>query len=93
MYERELAEIPDRERVVLAALLNPKWTLRTAVGIAKETHIPEPEVEEVLARYSKLVRVSALPDRCGRPLYAFQASPISGAEKLAVWQFFLSKSL
>lgn len=58
------------EMRVFTALNSSKWLYRTAEGIAKETHLPEAEVEKTLKTHPGKVRVSLVRRRDGSVLFA-----------------------
>jgi hypothetical protein len=55
---------------VVQALENPRWSYRTALGIAKETQLPMAQVEYVLSQNTDAVRVSLVKSVKGKTLYA-----------------------
>ena len=85
------AEVTSDEVVdqVRQALSNPRWDFRTIDGIARETKLPQEEVERALAEHQELFRRSYLT-RDGQPLYTLREKPENIRERLAELRDFLA---
>jgi hypothetical protein len=53
-----------------AAVQNPRWEFRTAVGIAEDLGVSPEDVAQRLAEHPEIARESVMTDRLGRALYA-----------------------
>jgi hypothetical protein len=80
------------ERKVLEALEDQRWDFRTVDGIAAETGLPESFVSDTLRRYPNYVRVSPIPDRCGRVLFTLRDRPKKNREIFSELRAFLAGS-
>jgi hypothetical protein len=77
---------PDVLSRITTALDNPLWDFRTVEGIAKETGLSNPKIEEVLEGNPSVFRKSPVTDEFGRSLFALASHPIRWRERLAVLQ-------
>ncbi|HEY6871256.1 MAG TPA: hypothetical protein VI298_00885 [Geobacteraceae bacterium] len=62
----------DPKQTIISALSDPKWEYRTARGIAKDTRMPEKEIENTLEKLQPLIRVSVTKTKEGENLYALK---------------------
>ncbi len=93
-FARRVVDVDDGEhlhgeqRLVAAALADPRWQFRTADGIAAATGLALAVIERTLERGD----ISRRP--YGRPhadLYTARGRPISLRERLSLWSSFVAK--
>lgn len=62
--------VKDQDEIkVFLALDGPKYTWRTASGVARQTGLPEPRVWEILKKYNmEFTRISEMPSASGSAL-------------------------
>lgn len=80
------------ERKVIESLSSKEWDFRTVEGIAAETGLSDSFVSDTLRKYPSIVRVSPIPDRCGRTLFTLRDRPKRKREILAELRAFLAGS-
>ena len=83
----------SNERKVIEALANPKWDFRTVAGIAREIGFDSSSVKDILAKFPQLIRHCDIPDKNGQLLYTLSSRPKKLKENLALFRFFITKSL
>jgi hypothetical protein len=60
----------NEQRVkVIAALENPKYKWRTVLGAARESGVPEEQVQEIIVHTQGLIVQSSVPSNEGEPLF------------------------
>jgi hypothetical protein len=59
----------DLQDVIISALEDPRYDWRTVEGVAEQTSVPGPKVQEILKSLERDVVRSAIPDELGRALY------------------------
>jgi hypothetical protein len=69
----DTADKPETERLVIAALTNPRYDLRTAPGIAVELELSETAVTSVLVKYDNIVHRQLFPTKGKGQTYTFKA--------------------
>ena len=88
-WEKEIAD--PTERKVFKALADLAWDFRTVEGISKTTSLSDSQVNEILAKYPRFVRKSAVPNREGKELFTLHSRPIKLRERLALIRMSLAK--
>jgi hypothetical protein len=69
----ETEDKPEAERMVIAALANPNYDLRTAPGIAAELELSEAAVTSILAKYDRIVHRQLFPTKDKGQTYTLKA--------------------
>jgi hypothetical protein len=79
--------------IVLDALKDDRFKLRTAEGISSETALSIQRVKKLLTHHSDMVRTSYVLDKKGRELYAPKGRPITRIEVWATIRAFITHEL
>lgn len=69
----DTADKPEAERLVIAALTNPRYDLRTAPGIAAELELSETAVTSILVKYDAMVHRQPFPTKGKGQTYTVKA--------------------
>ncbi len=76
---------------VTDALADERWDFRTVDGIARQTGLDPPEVQQILDEHPDLFRRSYLDSEDGKALYTLATRPEKLRERVAELKSFLAK--
>jgi len=85
--------IDETVKKIHSALADQRWDFRTVEGIARDTGLPESEVQKHLEANPSLFRQSYLNDDQGRKLYTLREKPDTVRERVAEIRGFLAAPL
>ena len=88
---QEIVTDPD-ERKVFEALEDPQWDFRTVEGMVRTTGLSEEAVQNVIEKFSELVRQSKVPDRKGRDLFTLARKGETVGEVVNTLRSIVTKS-
>lgn len=77
---------------VFDALANPKFDFRTVTGISRETGLEAHEVQDLLDKHKKEVRVAYYTDSKGRLLYTLRTRPLNIKDMLSTVKIIASST-
>jgi len=76
---------------VREALADERWDFRTVAGIARQTGVDPPVIQQILDEHPDLFRRSFLNSEDGQLLYTLAARPEKLRERVAELKSFLAK--